>query len=320
MNIEIANRLVELRKKAGLSQEDLANQLGISRQSVSKWERAEASPDTDNLICLARIYKVSLDDILKTEETVEEIAESAKKRSDAEEIQIKTKDNNTVIINSKGTFKMSAEESRKHDIKRWFQRFPFPVLVVCVYLLLGFLLDAWHPAWVIFFSIPLYYSLIESIYKGKVKDFAWPVLCAAAYLVMGFFFNLWHPGWIIFITIPIFYAIFTPIHKKKSKVTVNINGEERVIDEDDFDETIEKDVKDAMKDIKESLKDFKTMHININGEDVVIDADQDEDDIEDDIKEHVENAARKNKKVEINIGGKKIVINANDQEEEDDDE
>ena len=39
MNIEIANRLVELRKKTGLSQEDLANQLGISRQSVSKWEK-----------------------------------------------------------------------------------------------------------------------------------------------------------------------------------------------------------------------------------------------------------------------------------------
>ena len=51
MNIEIANRLVQMRKKMGLSQEQLADKLGLSRQAVSKWERAEASPDTDNLIC-----------------------------------------------------------------------------------------------------------------------------------------------------------------------------------------------------------------------------------------------------------------------------
>ena len=45
MNIEIANRLVHLRKSNHLSQEALAEKLGISRQAVSKWERAEASPD-----------------------------------------------------------------------------------------------------------------------------------------------------------------------------------------------------------------------------------------------------------------------------------
>ena len=67
MNIEIANRLVGLRKKAGLSQEELADKLGLSRQAVSKWERAEASPDTDNLICLAKLYGVSLDDLLNTD-------------------------------------------------------------------------------------------------------------------------------------------------------------------------------------------------------------------------------------------------------------
>ena len=56
MNIEIANRLVNLRKSNNLSQEALAEKLGISRQAVSKWERAEASPDTDNLILPSPIY------------------------------------------------------------------------------------------------------------------------------------------------------------------------------------------------------------------------------------------------------------------------
>ena len=80
MNIKIANRLVELRKKYGYSQEDLANKLGLSRQAVSKWERAEASPDTDNLICLAKLYNVSLDELLSTDQSIEDIAEETKER------------------------------------------------------------------------------------------------------------------------------------------------------------------------------------------------------------------------------------------------
>lgn len=74
MNIEIANRLVNLRKNNSLSQEALAEKLGISRQAVSKWERAEASPDTDNLIMLARLYGVSLDELLKTEDDIPQAA------------------------------------------------------------------------------------------------------------------------------------------------------------------------------------------------------------------------------------------------------
>ena len=64
MNIEIANRLVRLRKENHLSQEELAARIGVSRQAVSKWERAEASPDTDNLILLARLYGLSLDELV----------------------------------------------------------------------------------------------------------------------------------------------------------------------------------------------------------------------------------------------------------------
>ena len=73
MTIEIANRLIEIRKRVGLSQEDLADKLGISRQAVSKWERAEASPDIDNLVALAKLYGVTMDDLLNTEKSVDEI-------------------------------------------------------------------------------------------------------------------------------------------------------------------------------------------------------------------------------------------------------
>ena len=75
MNIEVANRLQQLRKAKGLSQEELAQILGLSRQAISKWERAETSPDTDNLICLARLYNISIDKLLDTSESLEEIRE-----------------------------------------------------------------------------------------------------------------------------------------------------------------------------------------------------------------------------------------------------
>lgn len=64
MTIELGNRLADLRKEHGYSQEELADKLGVSRQAISKWERGEASPDTDNLIELAKIYNMSLDELI----------------------------------------------------------------------------------------------------------------------------------------------------------------------------------------------------------------------------------------------------------------
>lgn len=72
MNVQIAQRLAELRRAKGYSQEALANRLGLSRQAVSKWERAESSPDTENLIALARLYGVSLDELLSVDKDIEE--------------------------------------------------------------------------------------------------------------------------------------------------------------------------------------------------------------------------------------------------------
>ncbi|MEG0322601.1 MAG: helix-turn-helix domain-containing protein [Raoultibacter sp.] len=72
MNVEIAERLAVRRKEAGFSQESLAERLGVSRQAVSKWERSESSPDTDNLIALAKLYGVSLDDLLYVDGSIED--------------------------------------------------------------------------------------------------------------------------------------------------------------------------------------------------------------------------------------------------------
>ncbi len=64
MNMDIAQRLQELRKKAGYSQEQVAELLGLSRQAVSKWESGQGKPDIDNIVKLTEVYHVSADYIL----------------------------------------------------------------------------------------------------------------------------------------------------------------------------------------------------------------------------------------------------------------
>ena len=62
-----ADKLITLRKKAGWSQEELAEKLGVTRQSVSKWEGAQSVPDIDKILQLARLFGVTTDYLLKDE-------------------------------------------------------------------------------------------------------------------------------------------------------------------------------------------------------------------------------------------------------------
>lgn len=64
MNMSISERLHELRKQAGYSQEQVAEMLEISRQAVSKWESGQGKPEIDNIVKLNEIYNVSADYIL----------------------------------------------------------------------------------------------------------------------------------------------------------------------------------------------------------------------------------------------------------------
>ncbi len=63
--MEFSERLMILRKQAGLSQEQLADRLGVTRQSVSKWESGTALPELVKLISLSEIFGVSLDYLVK---------------------------------------------------------------------------------------------------------------------------------------------------------------------------------------------------------------------------------------------------------------
>ncbi len=276
MNIKIANRLVKLRKEHNLSQEALAEKLGISRQAVSKWERAEASPDTDNLIMLAKLYGISLDALLLLEEeksdfdvTEENTSQNkdenvqhennAEKNVESEEepeeyvhvglkgVHVKDKDSevhvgwNGIYVNDKrknenvhignGKVNVNGEEYGMKDFKHLHElhkednrsrsllyQFPMAVVVIAAYILMGVFLDAWHPGWLIFLAIPLWYTAIEAIINKNAYAFAYPVLVVLGFFCMGFFMNAWHPGWVLFLTIPIYYCVLNYIIKTvKSK-------------------------------------------------------------------------------------------------------
>lgn len=271
MNIKIANRLVKLRKEKGLSQEELADKLGISRQSVSKWERAESSPDTDNLICLAKLYGVSLDELLKDDENLDDLAKKQKEKNDSEEkneeednqsedknttdstfkktgihigddgIHCYDKDGNAkVSIDDNGVnipgihINISDEDKEKSDFEK-FKEFTFSddkmkrhtligiiegvlsLLSLTAYLLIGFLLNDWLNGIALFFIPFIIGSFVKCISKKRFSEFNISFLVLSIYIFLGTYLGIWHPLWVIFLLIPIYYTILGPIDEYRAK-------------------------------------------------------------------------------------------------------
>lgn len=61
-------KIIMLRKNKNLSQEDLGNELGVARQTISKWELGETTPEMDKLIKMSEIFEITLDDLIKDTE------------------------------------------------------------------------------------------------------------------------------------------------------------------------------------------------------------------------------------------------------------
>ena len=77
--MNISGRILNLRKTQGLSQEELADRLGVSRQAVSKWESEQSAPDIDKIILMSELFGVTTDYLLKGIEP----ARAAHKKPDA---------------------------------------------------------------------------------------------------------------------------------------------------------------------------------------------------------------------------------------------
>ena len=64
-----AEKLKSIRKKAGMSQEKLAEKIGVSRQAITKWETDAGIPDIDNMMALSSLFNISLDELFFNEKT-----------------------------------------------------------------------------------------------------------------------------------------------------------------------------------------------------------------------------------------------------------
>ena len=79
-------KLQRLRKEAGLSQEELAGRLHVSRQAVSKWERNESYPETEKLIRMGQLFDVTLDELLQEKRKMTDDGDAIAAETDKTEI------------------------------------------------------------------------------------------------------------------------------------------------------------------------------------------------------------------------------------------
>lgn len=229
MTIEIADRLCAYRKNAGFSQEELAEKIGVSRQAVSKWERAEASPDTDNLILLAKIYEVTLDDLLNKDpvEPAEEPSADQKPEDhiDKEEnttngdtahisltngIHIRSKNGDNVRIDWRGVHVDSANGEHV-DVS-------FNGIHVEENGHVSIFSDGDTVHFVSDHEDDEEEKIPESYrpFRKRWHDFPFWVIAALAFFLLGFFniWGGWATSWIMLITIPIYYSIGDMIAKR----------------------------------------------------------------------------------------------------------
>lgn len=242
MDLFTGKKIAELRRFRSLSQEALAEKIGVSRQAVSKWERGEASPDMDNVIALADVFGITVDDLLGDKKAVDLIAaaaapsaqppvdktpENPAAATDAPDPQ-PTAQPESVPSEEAPTDRKSALAARmreklreaknaKKDLPRYrpeladkLKKIPVFILIPLLYVVCGILFHTWHPGWLSILLIPVYYMFLWACCGRNRKSFLLrlpiPFLAIILYIFTGLLFNTWHPGWIVFLCIPAYYA------------------------------------------------------------------------------------------------------------------
>ena len=201
----LGEKIKELRIKNNLSQEELANKLGVTRQAVSKWEQNLALPDTNNLILISKIFNVKIDELINY-------------NNNLSDKNINVDINNNDKIDNKVS-KLDANTIKENEnIKNTpiYNMLSSLTVLICLitFILVGmYATNGWNYSWIVWLLLPTFLSLFESIKRRKASLFLFPVLITAIYLFIGMYFKAWHPYWLLFLSIPIYYLIAEAIDK-----------------------------------------------------------------------------------------------------------
>lgn len=248
MENELSLKLSELRKKNNLSQEALAEKLSLSRQAISKWERGESAPDTENLIALSKIFGVTLDELVgkKAEENTCGNENFNEKMSTAEETVTEEKNENSLLpelISDKDKQKLSRREMRnerrngrkvktkeRNNSRKKKEKAPMlypethsvllkiPVIIIVpiAFVIIGIYTGVWHPTWLINLIIPVYYLLCHAFGARNRKQLfvRMPVFMLTVLIFLSIGFTVgWGKAWFVFLVNPVYYWLALLIKK-----------------------------------------------------------------------------------------------------------
>lgn len=151
----LADKIVELRKREGLSQEELAQKVGVSRQAVSKWESARSTPDINKILALSELFGVSTDYLLKDE--VGSPGEAPAEASGREAAS----DDEALLEEGDSARGVKSADSRLTG--------PYWSIVTAAYLAISFLTGRWGETWVIWPVAGAIYGAARQLYQSRAR-------------------------------------------------------------------------------------------------------------------------------------------------------
>ena len=200
----IGERLLKLRKERNLSQEELANVLDVSRQTISKWETDQSLPDFDKIIPLCEYFGITSDELLTGNSNIKEAKKENVKSNFARNIAVAVMlyifavlaivicsaqfgqpiigvsiffmfiaiATGILIYNGIYYSKESSDEKnvKEDNILKQISSIIYTIGVI-IYLLVSFLTMAWNITWIIFIIVGLINQIVRLIYSvSKEKD------------------------------------------------------------------------------------------------------------------------------------------------------